>query len=423
MSHVRLSPSFLLPAGLAFAFLTCSTPPSSPDASLATGPPPVVEITPGFGASPLSGFVRLIPAASSEGWRYRVEPITTEPQAWRGVVDGPVSIPFRIEESGIHTIRAEFEGPDGPVTVEERVIVSDSEADFEVLAQRPLAGIVDYPEGIAIDPEGRWLYVAGYRYGQIARLDAHTLEVQDRTTIQPHVAGLSITPDGDRLVAVHELPHVSVLRLPDLELAWESPRFGRFFSYALDERRALLSGRELRLVDLDRREAIAEAGGLNFWHFAVDPAGQRVAVIEGESVEIRTLSSLSLIRRIPGFYGQALAFDPHEDKLYVMTDDRLLVIDPSTGTTLVSIVLDRGCVFCSANPVATFASGRYVAFERSGAVDIVDTELDLPRFRFDGGHPPGSKPAAVAALPESDVFYVLGGPEMAVYKLRVRRMP
>lgn len=397
-----------------------TSPPSSPEVD-AAGPAPAVEATPEFGAVPLAGWLRFVPAAETSGWRWRVDPITTEPRAWEGVIDGPDSIPFRFEVPGIHTIRVELEGPAGPVVVEKRVIVTDPETDFEILAQRSIAGIVTNPEGIAIDPGGRWLYVGGYVGGQVARLDAETLEPLDVAMFHFNVEGLSVTPSGDRLVAIHSHSsgRVSVIRLPELELEGEIRPLKGFFAQALDDGRALVSGAAFAMVDLERREPIAELGGFNYWHFAVEPAGQRVAVVEGGTIQIRSLPSLSLMRTIEGLYASQLAFDPHEDKLYTIEGDRFRVFDPATGASLASVDLGLGCGYCSANPVATFAGGRYVAFERSGAVDIVDTGLDLPRFRFDS---PGSArgPAGVAALPDSDVFYVLGGPAMAVYKLRVR---
>lgn len=409
-------------AALACAIGTAceSSAPSSPEID-AAGPAPLVEATPEFGIAPLSGYLRLTPPNGSSGWRYRVEPISTEPRAWEGVVDTPDSIPFRITEPGIHAIRVELEGPDGPVIVEARVIVSDPTTDFEILAQRPIAGLLETPEGIAIDPEGRWLYVAGYEEGRILRLDAGTLEVDGSIQLRYGVEGLSITPSGDRLVAVHQLRALSVVRLPSLELEWEDWGSGRFFAHALDDRNALVSGLALTLVDLDRRKVVTSAGGDNAWHFALDRTAQQVALVYGPDVEIRALPSLALLRSFAEIgYVLQLAFDPLEGKLYAMTSDRFLVLDSVTGKLLDTVTVGLGCRYCAANPVTTFASGRYVAFERTGAVDIVDTTLDLPRYRFASPTPVGHGPSAVAAVPDSDVLYVLGGPARAIYKLRVR---
>ena len=122
-----------------------------------------------------------------------------------------------------------------------------------------------------------------------------------------------------------------------------------------------------------------------------------------------------------------MAFDPHEDKVYVVAIDgeetTFLVLDPATGARLASIPLGRGACsgYCAANPVATFGSGRYVAFEQPGSVLVVDTELDQPRYRF-GVPPVGVRagPAGVAAQPDSDILYVLGGPYDALTKIRLR---
>lgn len=422
MSRHPTFPSVLSLALLAATLAAAceSSAPSSPGLD-ALGPPPLVEATAPFGIPPLSGYLRLTPPGGSSGWRYRVDPITTEPQAWTGVLDAPDSIPYRLEEAGIHTIRVELEGPQGVVVVEERVIVSDPAVDFEIVAQRPIDGLLDFPEGIAIDPEERWLYVGDYRDGRILVLDAATLEVHDSIRVRPHVEGLSITPDGSRLVAVHELPFVSVVKLPSMQLEWESAEFGRFYPIALDERTALLSGRELSLVDLARGQRLAEPEGLDFGHLALDPAGQRVAVANGLSIEIRALPSLAVVQSPPAAGpAELLAFDPAGDRLYAIRGDRFLVVDLATGTVADSLSLGLGCAFCAANPVATFGSGRWIAFERTGAVDVVDTALERPRFRLASRTPVGPGPSGVAARPDSDFLYVLGGPARAIYKLRVR---
>jgi hypothetical protein len=88
-----------------------------------------------------------------------------------------------------------------------------------------------------------------------------------------------------------------------------------------------------------------------------------------------------------------------------------------------SVAGSRCGIYCVANPVVKFASGRYIAFERGGAVMVVDTGPDLPRYRFNpGGYDELyalTPPAGVAAHPDSDVLYVLG-PAGRLFKIRVR---
>jgi outer membrane protein assembly factor BamB len=100
---------------------------------------------------------------------------------------------------------------------------------------------------------------------------------------------------------------------------------------------------------------------------------------------------------------------------------RFLALDPSTGEVITSMSLGgSGCgIFCVANPVVTFASGRYIAFELGGAVIVVDTALDLPRYRFDLGGDDYDEPSGVAAHPDSDILYVLG-PAGSLFKIRLR---
>jgi hypothetical protein len=63
-----------------------------------------------------------------------------------------------------------------------------------------------------------------------------------------------------------------------------------------------------------------------------------------------------------------------------------------------------------------------VAFELGGTVSVVDTAIDHPRYRFDPGSLAFGGPSGVAAHPESDILYVLGGntPTWRLYKIRLR---
>jgi hypothetical protein len=67
----------------------------------------------------------------------------------------------------------------------------------------------------------------------------------------------------------------------------------------------------------------------------------------------------------------------------------------------------------------SFASRRYVAFELGGAVMVVDTTLDLPRYRFGLRGYDYDEPSGVAAHPDYDILYVLG-PAGRFFKLRLR---
>jgi DNA-binding beta-propeller fold protein YncE len=186
-------------------------------------------------------------------------------------------------------------------------------------------------------------------------------------------------------------------------------------------------------VDTGEIERAPLSGGGG--HFSIFPDGSRVVSVvypvfggpDHYSLEILSLPSLALIRSIPleeisdPYH---VAVDPSGDVIFVFGGgDRgvhFLAIDPETGEVIRSTVVGgSGCSgFCVANPVVTFASGRFSAFELGGAVAVVDTALDLPRYLFDpGGY--GFEPSGVAAHPDSDILYVLG-PAGRLFKLRLR---
>jgi DNA-binding beta-propeller fold protein YncE len=207
----------------------------------------------------------------------------------------------------------------------------------------------------------------------------------------------------------------------------------------MDESHALIGGNGiLGRVNVDTREfeRAPLSGGAG--HFSVFPGGDRIVsvvydppsgVIERSSLEILSLPSLDPIRSIPLEElpdATHVAVDPSGDVMYAFgrgNSVRFLAIDPATGEVITSMSVDgSGCItYCVANPVVTFASGRYIAFEQGGAVIVVDTALDLPRYRFD---PEGlgydyDGPSGVAAHPDSDILYVLG-PTGRLLKVRLR---
>jgi DNA-binding beta-propeller fold protein YncE len=164
-------------------------------------------------------------------------------------------------------------------------------------------------------------------------------------------------------------------------------------------------------------------------HFDLNPTGELVAVVNytTRSVDVLGASFLTRIRSIflEEYDLLYVAFDPREEKLYVTgvgrdSKGRFLVLDLISNLVLESISLGPLGSGDSYNPVAVFADGRYVAFDYGGSVVIVDTDLDLPRYRFE---PPGGDVIlwnSVTALPNSDLLYVLSGPRGTLSKVRIR---
>ena len=418
------------------ALFACDT--SGPTVPPPSGPAPAVEFDARFGDPPLAGSLHLTPSPKTLGWRYRVEGIASGGGVHAGALDGPVSIPYRFESLGSHRIRVELTGPEGVVEVEKRLVVTDPASDFVVLDLLPVEEIWPdesalSPEGIAIDHYGVYLYVGNYTTGEVVQVDAWSLEplAERRYQLLPGVEGLALTPSSQRLLAIHKHDFFSVASTDDRSIVWQQVGLQGHFVGVLDESHALVSGYVLTSVNLASQMIEHRADAFHARHFAIDRSRGRVAVsnLSGKSLDLLALPALETIRSIPlgPLWPQQVAFDPHENKVYVVAFDgeetTFLVLDPSTGARLASIPLGPGACsgYCAANPVATFGSGRYVAFEQPGSVLVVDTELDQPRHRF-GVPPVGVRagPAGVAAQPDSDILYVLGGPYDALTKIRLR---
>ncbi len=409
----------------------------SPAGPVPTGPAPFVEFDTLFGEPPLAGNLHISPFSTTQGWRYRVE--FPGQVVHEGRIENAVSIPYQLETVGSHRFRVELIGPGEPVIFEKRLIVTDPASDFEVLDLLPIEEIWPdatalSPEGIVLDPYGVYLYVSNYVTGEVVRVDAGNLEpsVESRFQLGPGVEGLALTPSSMRLLGIHKHDRLSVAWLPDPALSWELSGIEGFFVQVFDESHALVGGRPLAIVNLDQRVIEHESSAFHPGHFVIDRVHGRVVVsnLSNGSVDILGFPSLEEIRSIPldGLHPTHVALDPHEEKVFALAKDEggqgwLLVLDPATGTRLSTIALGPVVCggYCVANPVATFGGGRYIAFEQSSSVLVVDTDSDQPAYRF-GSPAVGvvGGPAGVAALPDSDVLYVLGGPYAALTKIRLR---
>ena len=441
VSHRTVLCTFALAPAFAFVTCTSDTGPSSPEPS---GDPPSVTVDFDFGEAPLTGTLRLVPADPGADWRYRVETIPSGTLEREGSADGLVAIPYRFEVPGVHFVRVELTGPKGDVVVQKAIVVVDPESDFEILAQRPIDeiwpnGENESPEGIVMDPAGRWLYAAQYRSGELVRIDPVTLEVVGRVVLGPQLEGLAVDPTGDRLFGIHKNAGLSVVDLASLTTL-HLDGFSGYYVELLGSSQALIGGNGLLgRVNIDTRQV--DWSPLAAGHFSVFPDGGRfVSLVYSSSSGVPEYISLEILS-LPGLDpllsirledlldAVHVAVDPTGDLIYALgqaeTGVRFLAFDATTGevVTAMSVAGSRCGSYCVANPVVTFASGRYVAFERGGAVIVVDTGLDLPRYRFNpGGYDELdvlTPPAGVAAHPDSDVLYVLG-PAGRLFKIRMR---
>jgi hypothetical protein len=411
-----------------------------------TGPTPVVLASLGFGDPPLEGFLYLRPAAGTANWRYAIDLDGDGNPDHEGVMTREIGFAYRFASPGVYRMRVSLTGPGGVEVFEVPAVVNDPAA-VQMLAQRDLSNpqppYFDQGtfEGIALNHASTALFVGDFFQSEIHHLDPATLAdlgpplplrpgLFDEEVFAPGGAeGLSVTPSDAFLFVAHKGFGLSVIGLPNMELLRSLQMDGEFFIEALDDVTALVPGRlyreGLNLIDTRTGETIRTLPAPDPWHFAVSPATDRVAVLvrTGQPLTLRvaSLSSLQELVRIPLpelSSADIVAFDPAGDRAYVMGNapgrgSVFVLIDVITGRVLLTMTLPTGCGFagfCVANPVATLASGRFVAMERDGTY-FVDTTLDLPRFYSDFG-------ASVAASPLEDVVFLLR-PDGLVTKARI----
>src|SRR5688500_20384875 len=86
----RSSFAFLLLALLGSLFPSCrSDGPSGP--AQPSGPAPAVLVDIAFGEPPVTGTLRIVPAAGTVGWRYRVDPIPPTTEGHEGPLEDGVA--------------------------------------------------------------------------------------------------------------------------------------------------------------------------------------------------------------------------------------------------------------------------------------------------------------------------------------------
>lgn len=377
------------------------------------GVAPAVELTVGFDDPPLEGILFLRPDASTRNWRYTIDFGDDGKVDHEGVIRDEIGFRYRFEGPGVHRIAVVLEGTASPIRIERRVVVNDP-AGTEILAERALPRSENSIfEGIALDRAGRFLYVGDFWDDLLYQVDAQSLDVQEGPLeLEDGPEGLSVAPGDSLLYVLHKRFHLSVVAIPMFEVRRVFGSLGGFFIRLIDETHALLSGSGLAIQLVNVDDGAVEATGAGQWHFAVAPDGQRIAVldrIDGVSVRLLALPALNELATypIPDLGGvDAVAYDPDGSRLYVMGRDqggvRFVLLDALNGEILESLPLvSAGCsIFCAANPVTVFANGRFVAFEQIDGVIIVDTSIDLPRFKAKAA-------GSVAANPERDAFYVL----------------
>jgi sugar lactone lactonase YvrE len=414
--------------GFGLLALGCTSDGPRTGPPMASGPPPVVSISLGFGESPLEGFVRLTPTFGSANWRYAVDIDEDGQQDHEGILEREIGFAYRFVSLGVHHVTATLFGPEGDEAIEIPLVVNDPEA-VRVLNQRAIVdpnSIGHGPfEGITMDLAGRSLFVGDFGRSEIHRLDptdlrslAGPLPLPQHPSIRfrARAEGLAVNPSDSLLIVASSGFSLFVVAIPSLLLRRELNIEGSFFVHAIDDTLAMSTGSGLVLVDTRSGTTLRRTPIPGAWHFSVSPDKELVAVIarsEAPGIHLVSLSTFDEIARIDlsGLIRpNVVAFDPYEAKLYVMgtreVSSRFLLIDIPSRTVVLDMLLGPGtCGYCVANPTATASNGRFVAMEQGGGVYFIDTSLDLPRYYIGLRSP--NQGMSVTASPIEDVFYLL----------------
>ena len=348
-----------------------------------------------------------------------------------GTLEREIGFAFRFDAPGVHHIAVELSGPNGEQTIDLPVIVNDPQA-VRILSQRSLIDPNSDDgefEGLTMDRSGRFLYVGDFENSLIYQVDPATLQVLGGPLPLPspsppfgRAEGLSVTPYDSLLIVAHKHQGLSTVAIPAMTVRRWVPAEADFFVHALDDTLALTrSGSRLLLVDTRSGATLRHASIQGAWHFAVSEARDLVAVlafseVEAEALVLVSLSTFEEVGRIQLHElasAQVVAFDPNEEKIYVVgqrgrgDESHFVLVDTTSRSVLLSLPLGPGACrwFCVANPTATAPSGRYVAMEQGGGVYFIDTALDLPRYYT--GFRSGLAGMSVAASPVEDAFYLL----------------
>lgn len=388
--------------------------PLRPDPSNPLDPPPSALPTVALSDSPLDGELVLTPPEGEVEWAFSVDldddGIFNDGS---GVVAGEQRIPYHFTEVGLHPIRVRFERARFRIDVEQMVAVNDPNA-FIIEQRRTFHPDSARPEGIAVTGNNEFLFVGGGFFRVVFRLSTEDLSTGRNVSLRGldtnTLEGLDLSPSEDRLFVFNKRGTITVLSVPELQLLNHSPKISSsdFFIEAVDERTVAVSGRgnALTLVDVDSGTIVARREIPQTWDIELSPDRDRIVVVTrdfGPTSQIQLLDASTLapfwISSLPRQAAlTSVAFHPSGERIYAFGLDNLaywlFVVDSADGTLLREIRIEsRGDNQVSgvANPTATTHDRRFVIFPTDLGAYFVDTELDIPRYRFTGrvvGSPP-----------------------------------
>lgn len=208
----------------------------------------------------------------------------------------------------------------------------------------------DGPAGVAASPDGRRVYIAGFRDGTVATISTRTNQVVASHAIGASANGIAVTADGRNLVVTDTfVDDVVVVDADDFGIR-HRVAVGRApggVAIGGDGRAYVLpyADANVTVVDIDRglRRAILPAGSANLLSIDIDTDGRAFVVGLGSSERVHrfNLSDLRMQSRVTGVPDQAttVAVGRSRSEVYVagqFSDGRrsLFILDKERLTAL-----------------------------------------------------------------------------------------
>lgn len=291
-----------------------------------------------------------------------------------GPVDVVVTTPAG---SGTRTYAFTYIAPMGP----SYAYISNSWDDYvsviDVDSNAPVAsvGVGDYPDGVAVNPDGTWVYVANSLSNTVSVIDTATNTVAATVPVGLNPSGVAISPDGTRAFVSN------------------------------------YDGNDVSIINTSTNAVIAtvEVGG-NPRGVAVTPDGKKVYVANQASSYVTVIDAVthSVITTVySGGAPYGVAISPDGTRVYVATmwANTVSVIDTGTDTVVATVPVGNYPYGVAVSPDGSrvfVANGNAVNSNPTPSVSVIDTATNAVIATI----PVGSWPFGVAVTPDGTKVFV-----------------
>lgn len=296
-------------------------------------------------------------------------------------------------------------------TFDNTVSVIDTGADT-VVATVPVG---QDPWGVAVGPNGSFVYTADTATGTVSFVDTSTNTVVNTASVGVAPFGLAIDPSGSRLyVGNNTSSTVSVVSTATAAVTSTIPITGGAFGVAAHPAGfkvyvANPAADQVSVIGTFTNTVIDTiALGDDPRGIAINPAGTRVYVanLGSNTVSVVDPATDAVVDTVAvGSGPDGIAVSPNGTRVYVTNyfDDTVSAIDATTNTVIATIPVGDSPLGVCVHPVEPKA---YVANGGAGTVSVIDTDSNTELYQVSVGTGPvafgqfisGPSPAAVSAI-------------------------